>query len=572
MKTNSDDPVGRLHAYLAAHADHSDCISFDVFDTLVRRRIAPPAQVKVPAAKTLVEILSAHRIEETVQGCLETRQIVSRYLRKTEVGKGSDPECPIRRIITAWLQHYLAETVSEPEIDSVLQAELEAELSVCYPPAGFRRLVNEVKLLGKRLIFISDMYLSAADISRILEHCGYGAVFDAGYVSGDIGLSKKTGRLFRHVLDKESVVPQRLIHIGDDPMADVRIPQRLGIRSYRFHDSAYEIWGTRHRRLQKLGRSTPSWEGARWVDMSPPDCEQTQVAASDGVYAIGLHILGPVLTNFIHQVIERVAEDGTNVVLFPAREGFILLTIYNRLASCFRKHAAPPGMYACLSRQSTFLASVSRVGEREIVRGLHTRPTLRKLLNKLSLDPGRFETVAAKCGIDNLDEMIAQPLQDGRLRRFFSTDEFSKILSDTRARCRELLYDYLRQCGLFTAERAALVDVGWTGTIQESLAMAFQHRPDWPFLNGYYMGLLNRSKAQARESEKSRFHGIFYDYRYSRDRTGFTRFTELFENAARAPHPTTMGYRRTRDGKVHPVLDSPSSVFYTAELKNRSLL
>ncbi|KPJ74917.1 MAG: hypothetical protein AMJ54_16330, partial [Deltaproteobacteria bacterium SG8_13] len=48
--------------------------------------------------------------------------------------------------------------------------------------------------------------------------------------------------------------------------------------------------------------------------------------------------------------------------------------------------------------------------------------------------------------------------------------------------------------------------------------------------------------------------------------------TELFENAARAPHPTTMGYRRTRDGKVHPVLDSPSSVFYTAELKNRSLL
>ena len=572
MKPAPNDPVEHVRAYLAAHADDADCISFDVFDTLVRREIAPPSQVKIPAAKSLVEVLSTHGIEETTEGCLRTRQIVARDLRKDAVSNGRDPECPIRTIFTAWLQHYLGEELREKDVDRVLQAEIEAELSVCYPAPGLQRLLTGLKKSGKRLIFISDMYLGADDIFRILEHCGYGSLFGAGYVSGDIGLSKKTGRLFQHVLNKEAVEPARLIHVGDDPTADVRMPRRLGIRACRFRDSVHEKWAARHRRLKKLSRSNPSWEGARWADMAPPDTRAATVAVSDDVYAIGYYIIGPVLTNFIHQVVERVSDDGTDIVVFPAREGFILLSIYNRLAGCCRNQAVPPGAYVCLSRQSTFLASVDRVGDREIIRGLHTRPTLRKLLNKLSLDPDRFETSATMCGIDSLDEMIEHSLQDERLRRFLATEEFETVMTEKRTRSRQLLYDYLRQCRFWEADRAAFVDVGWTGTIQESLAMAFEHRPDWPFLNGYYMGVLNRSKAQARESEKSKFHGIFYDYRHTRDRTGFTRFTELFENAARAPHPTTTGYRRDGNGDVHPVLDSQASVFYSAECSNRHFL
>jgi len=572
MKTRPADPVERLRTYLAAHSDHAGCFSFDVFDTLVRRRIAPPAQVKIPSAKALVEILAGHQISETTEACLKTRQIVSQNLRKAALDKGNDPECPIRQIITAWLQHYLGDAVVEQQIDRVLQTEQEAELSVCFPTRGMKRLLDEIKQLGKRLIFVSDMYLGFGEISRILENCGYGGLFDAGYVSGDIGLSKKTGRLYQYVLDKENVDPARLIHIGDDPRADVRSPQRIGIHTCRFHDPVYEKWRVRHRRLKKLSSMNSLWEGARWVEMDPPDTRAMQVAKSDGVYAIGLHILGPVLTNFVHQVIERVAEDGSQVVLFPAREGFILLTIYNRLTAHLETVSLPPGVYACISRQSTFLASVSRVGDREIVRGLHTRPTLRKLLNKLNLVPDRFAEMAIHCGISDLDEFIEQPLHDERLREFFSTAEFEKIIAVERDRCRELLFDYLQQCGFWTAERAALVDVGWTGTIQESLALAFHHRPDWPYLNGYYMGLLDRSKSKANEAEKSKFHGIFYDYRYTRNRTGINRFTELFENAARAPHPTTMGYRRLPNGKVLPVLGSPDSVFYTAEQKNRCLL
>ena len=572
MKSTPADPVDLLRHRLRSREERTDIVSFDVFDTLVRRSIAPPQQVKVPAAKKMVEILAEHRISTTVEACLQSRQLVSRILRKSEADRGNDPEAPIRQIFTDWLQHHLGGNTREAEIERLLQAELQAELTVCYPTAGMKTVLEEMKRVGKRLIYISDMYLGTGEVSRILERCEYGDLFDAGYISGNIGLSKKTGRLYQHVLRKENIDASALTHIGDDRKADVYMARQMGISALWFHDPVYEKWRIRHRRLKKLSGMTIDWEGARWAEMDPPDSNTSKVARFDHAYAIGLHLLGPVLTNFIHQVMDRVAHDGTEVVLFPAREGFILLSIYNRLAAELHNPAPPPGIYAFLSRQSTFLASVTHVGDREIIRGLQTRPTLRKMLNKLSLSPARLETIAARYGLDDFDEMIEAPATDERLQRFFSDPEFTEILSAARKRCKKLLGDYLQQCGFWPAARAALVDVGWTGTIQESLAMAFEERPEWPYLNGYYMSLLGRSRSKVQESIKSTFNGIYYDHRHSRYRPGLSRFTELFENATRAPHPTTIGYRRLPNGQVQPVLDESTSVFYTAEQGSRHLL
>ena len=56
------------------------CVSFDVFDTLIHRKIAPPDQVMVPAAKTVVELLKNHEIIESVSDCLTARKIVTEQL------------------------------------------------------------------------------------------------------------------------------------------------------------------------------------------------------------------------------------------------------------------------------------------------------------------------------------------------------------------------------------------------------------------------------------------------------------------------------------------------------------
>jgi predicted HAD superfamily hydrolase len=485
---------------------------------------------------------------------------------------GKDSECHIREIILAWLQNYLPFDHAYENSKYILSEELRAEKSVCIAQSDIKVFLEKVKQNGKRIIFVSDMYLGAEEISLILGFAGFGGLFEAGYVSADIGLNKKSGRLFDYVIDKENLQPAQLLHVGDNYFSDVQVPRKLGINAIHFQDPDFENWAIRHRKLKKLSRMNPSWEGARWVEMVPPDSGALQSANADFSYAIGYFVLGPVLVNFIHQVIDRITRDNSELVLFPAREGFVLREIYAKLVNQLGTEALPPCEYIFLSRQSTFLASVNVVGEREIVRGLETQPTLRKLLKKLSLEPSQFEILAKESGFNGLDDRIDRPGSDKRLDGFLSNPEFQRVLSTEREILRSLLYDYLKQFNFWDFSNIAIVDVGWTGTIQESLALAFADKSEWPLINGYYLALLDRSKARRRDTKKSNFSGIFYDYRYSDNRTGIGRFTELFENATRAPHATTIGYKRGNSGKVKPILSTASTVSYNVEQLDRHLV
>ncbi|MFC1882014.1 HAD family hydrolase [Thermodesulfobacteriota bacterium] len=567
-----DEKLNDILEFVEKQGPAIKCVSFDVFDTLMHRKIAPPDQVMVPAARSVVELLQSYGIKESLIDCMRVRRNATSCLQNEALRADYDPECNIREIIIAWLQHYLPAETANENWKPVLRIELEAEKSVCMPLPGIKEIVLKIKQSGKRIIYVSDMYLGLQEISEILDAAGFDDIFDAGYVSADIKFNKKSGRLFDYVLKQERLIPAEICHIGDNLRSDCLVPAKLGIPAFHFRDIDFENWAVRHRKLKKLSRMNPSWEGARWVEMVPPDPGALQLANVDFSYGIGYFVLGPVLVNFIHQVIDRITRDHSELVLFPAREGFILREIYEKLANQLEIDALPPCEYIFLSRQSTFLASVNVVGEREIVRGLQTQPTLRKLLKKLSLEPSQFEILAKECGFNGLDDRIDRPGSDNRLDGFLSNAEFQRVLSTEREILRSLLYDYLKQFNFWDYSNIAFVDVGWTGTIQESLALAFADKSEWPLINGYYLGLLDRSKARRHDTKKSNFSGIFYDYRYSENRTGIDRFTELLENATRAPHATTIGYKRGNNGKVLPILSATSTASYNAEQLDRYLV
>lgn len=54
---------------------------------------------------------------------------------------------------------------------------------------------------GKRLYYISDMYLPKVQLDAMLAKCGYD-FFDGGFVSADYGVQKRSGKLFRLFLQK----------------------------------------------------------------------------------------------------------------------------------------------------------------------------------------------------------------------------------------------------------------------------------------------------------------------------------------------------------------------------------
>ena len=68
------------------------------------------------------------------------------------------------------------------------------------------------------------------------EH-GFFTAGDGLYVSSRHGVTKRTGRLFQLFLSTEQVRPREVVHVGDNPYTDAKMPLSLGIQVQPFQDA-----------------------------------------------------------------------------------------------------------------------------------------------------------------------------------------------------------------------------------------------------------------------------------------------------------------------------------------------
>jgi FMN phosphatase YigB (HAD superfamily) len=549
-----------------------DLISFDVFDTLIARRVAPPDQTKVPAARLLVRLLAARGESVEIDAALAARGRVELRLGEATAQTGLDQEARFHDICLHWAREFFDEPQARHVAEQLEAAEVEAELATVYARPGMIEAVRAARLLGKRVVYISDMYLGGEQVRAILDRAGFAGLFDTGYVSSDHRLNKRSGRLFNLVREEEQVPFKRWLHVGDNRWSDYASPALRGIRALRCHDSATERRLDRLGRYARLSRVHPQWRGGQWLELCRQGCSPR--SAEDPRYALGFGVLGPVLTAFAHQVLERVRRQGHELVLFPAREGFVLRQLFELLRPRVLDDQAVRSEYAFLNRKTVYQASIDQIGVREISMGLWSAaPTLRTMLARFSLNPEQFVEQARECRL-TLDTPIRNPTDDYRFLRFIRHPD---LLREARERCREqraLLSDYLGQLGFWEAERVAYVDVGWHGTVQDALTCAFREDRRWPDLWGLYAGFMGCKPYI--ETPRSHYLGLLYHR--GRAPAGsaagsLCRFVELLEFTARAPHATAIGLRRdAQTGEIVPVLKPEDSPGRQAEQRDRSLI
>ncbi|MGA2062832.1 MAG: hypothetical protein ABSG67_20355, partial [Thermoguttaceae bacterium] len=82
-----------LREFLLNNLDRFDVISFDVFDTLLKRRIEPPDLVKEQSAAFLSQYLQTLGIPLTPEDILARRKAIETQLRSQAVEEGFDAEC-----------------------------------------------------------------------------------------------------------------------------------------------------------------------------------------------------------------------------------------------------------------------------------------------------------------------------------------------------------------------------------------------------------------------------------------------------------------------------------------------
>lgn len=163
-------------------------VAFDVFDTLIKRDVARP--------EDLFSLVGSSFAEARVRAEQQARAASSKEVT-------------------------LAEIYAQPCLAGYDPAqECALELAAAVPNPDVQDAVRILKKQGKRIYYISDMYLPPEQISAMLSHCGYDA-FDGGFVSSAYGVQKRSGALFRRFLYETGFKAGEVLFIGDSWRADV---------------------------------------------------------------------------------------------------------------------------------------------------------------------------------------------------------------------------------------------------------------------------------------------------------------------------------------------------------------
>lgn len=210
--------------------------SFDVFDTVLTRIVADPKDIFL-LMQSKLKGLDINLPDKLIENFAQIRVNSERAARRATERE----DIKIEDIYTQISKKY---GLSDKQTAGLIQKELEIECRSVCPICWTISEINSLRKQGARIVFVSDMYLPEQRIRDMLIRVGAYQEGDKLYASGEIGLAKSSGNLFRHILKKENCDPHRMAHCGNNIHGDIFIPARMGIHIYK----------TSEEELQKLLR------------------------------------------------------------------------------------------------------------------------------------------------------------------------------------------------------------------------------------------------------------------------------------------------------------------------------
>jgi len=532
--------------WLTRHGNY-DVYSFDVFDTLLRRRVDPPELIKYLVAEYVSATLARSGINVSPDEIITQRSKVEEaLLRKAESG-GNDADYHLDDVMAGTLKAIKADGALDSR--EIVNYEIGLEKKAAQAMPGAVEVLSYLKSTGKRVICISDSYLSANQMAAILESQGLMRYIDKLYVSCEIGKRKSTGRLFHYVLEQEG---NNLVHIGDNYNSDKLIPRNLGITALWFHSRSEQ---GRKNELRKLLHGKNRMDYVNAISRSP-DRHKSELQR------VGYEVLGPALTVFVHNVAEQARKDKVEALFFVARDGYAMKKIYETLqCTVYAESTLSQGKYMCLGRLPVRLASLHELNIADILKvyGYIARfpgrmVTFGDLMGSYGLEPDSFINIAKQCGLD-LNEAIIDPAEDERLHKLLGSEDFQRMVREKSNEARGLLREYLAGIGFMGKRKVAVVDANAEGLTQSILDMIFSDDTSYPAVRRYYFNLLTLNvDTVGLKPELSEALGIVTDWRRdsSNERAPFGPFALLIELFCHPNHGVTVGYKKV-GGRTVPI-------------------
>ncbi len=460
-------------------------LTIDVWDTLLRRRCHPEC-VKLNTSAH-VFFSTSYKINTTYHTHWDlyfSRLEIEAQMANAARKNGGDDEYQISHVFENWLKQICDENIETLLINRLVEYELDTEIETSFADPEIGSFLE--KYLADQTLFLSDFYMPTDMLSKILLSKGLASLAQNGISSCSVGLNKRSGLLYRHVHKFYGILPNEHMHVGDNSWSDFESASKEGVTGVLYlptqlHAERLEresLFASRERLFSHLNEITIK------ASKSRADYSNSTVK---NAFLLGCQ-LAPIFIGFSVWLAEKSLQNSIDRLYFMTREGEFFQRIYNLIFpfNTLYKLKLPPNDILEVSRLSTFVASMAYVSIEELQRiwRLQKSQKISALFSTLGLNHEEFGDVLSEVGLKDSD-IIDSPSENESVVKLFRTSKFIDAVNKNITENRKCIVEFLTTKGIASNAKIGVVDIGWRGTIQDSLASILQDN----VIEGFYLGL-----------------------------------------------------------------------------------
>lgn len=293
------------------------CVSFDMFDTLVQRPVLAPEDL----FHLMGNILGGSPFFTKRRIAAQNRAMLLKDYYTAYVG------------LDDIYKHYqIMFGTSDEETEKMKQTELTVERKLLFARKSVKKLYDYAILKGKKVIIITDMYLSSDFLEEVLRKNGYKKWYKL-YVSCEENATKRSGELFDRAiydLSEIGIYEDNIIHLGDDLVSDIEMGKQKGIKTIHIPSASSCFNECTRLRVIEHWKSTiyPSSQTLMLglyacVVFDDPFRKFDKTSRYNGERTLLGAFIAPFLISFCLWLIEQAKEDGIECLAFVWRDGFL---------------------------------------------------------------------------------------------------------------------------------------------------------------------------------------------------------------------------------------------------------
>lgn len=426
--------------------DKVEVVSFDIFDTLIMRKIFSPEDVfrlleeKVRVELKLdCEIANVRAQAASMCGSYATINEIYQYIKQQT-------------------------NLIDKNIIDIMQLEKDIDIDLCITRRDIADLYEYCLTCGKEVYLISDMYYTLQDIKRILDKCGV-KVPDDEHIW--ISCEKKADKVSGSLWEKYSKLVSkdiRCLHIGDNKTGDAKNPVIYGIDSYYIMSAKDMLMKSS---ISELASSVNTVSdsiclglvAAKLFNSPFALCSTNGKVSYDDSEIYGYCVYGPLLEKFLIWLYYNSRKDGIDKLLFFARDGYFLEKNYKIVSQLLDDGYKQDWCYLPISRRLIYMATMKSEDDLKRVVAFPYVGTFADYMKS------RFEITVTDATSEYNDRQINAVGDSQNILKWIQPYK-DKIMEQAK-RERENYLDYLKSDGDMQAELSyGTVDLGYYGTNQ----------------------------------------------------------------------------------------------------------